>query len=81
MKDGKIWDDWRTITIDAADAQDIADVLNPDYSTKSPEDTALFHENQKFMHSVFDKFLHANRGKSTFEIMTMTSTLKNSTRN
>ena len=63
FKDGKFWDYWRRSTIGSANAQDISDVLDPDYSPKHPEEMVLFHEKQKFMCSVFDKVLHTDTGK------------------
>ena len=39
-------------------------MLDPDYSTTSPEDIVLFQKKQKFMRSVFDKVLHKDRGKN-----------------
>ena len=38
FKDGKFWDDWHRSTIATANAQDIEDTLNPDYSPASPKD-------------------------------------------
>ena len=63
FKDVKFWDNWRKITIDTSNAQDVAIVLEQDYSPTSPEEIALFHEKQKFMHSVFNKVPHTEVGK------------------
>ena len=50
-------------TLDTARAQDVAEVLNPDYRAVTGDDVALFKEKQKFMHAVFDKTLQTDRGK------------------
>ena len=63
FKDGKFWDTWSRSNIATANTQDIADVLDPDYSPTFPEEIVLFHKKQKFIHSVFDKVLHKDIGK------------------
>ena len=64
FKGGNFWDSWRRIALANTNTQKIADVLDPDYSTTSPEDIVLFQKKQKFMRSVFDKVLHKDRGKN-----------------
>ena len=49
FKDRQFLNDWHRNTIATANAQDIADVLNPNYSPTSPKDIELFYEKQKFM--------------------------------
>ena len=63
FKDSKQWDTWRRNTVATARAQDVAEVLNPNYRAVTAEDKALFKEKQKFMHAVFDKTLQTDRGK------------------
>jgi hypothetical protein len=63
FKDSKQWDTWRRNTVATARAQDVAEVLNPNYRAVTAEDKALFKEKQKFMYAVFDKTLQTDRGK------------------
>ena len=64
FKDGKFQTNQHRSAIATANAQDITDVLNYDYSPTHTENIALFNESQKFMCSIFDRVMHTNRGKN-----------------
>ena len=64
FKDGKQWDTWRRHLRATAMAQDKDDVLNADYNPATTEGIDLFRENKKFMHSVFERTLLADKGKA-----------------
>ena len=59
----KYWDTLNRNTLATTRAQDIAEVLNPDYRPVTDNDVNMFKEKHKFMHSVFDKTLQTDRGK------------------
>ncbi|HEY9711418.1 MAG TPA: hypothetical protein V6D48_24640 [Oculatellaceae cyanobacterium] len=64
MKDDASWDNWNQGTKAQANAQDVADVLDPLYKPSTPEEIALFLEKQKFMYAVFEKTLQTDKGKA-----------------
>ena len=64
FKDRKLQDSQRRSAIANANAQDVEEVLDVTYAPSSTEDRALFKVKQKFMHSVFDKVLQTDMGKS-----------------
>jgi hypothetical protein len=65
LKQDKGWDAWNRGTISQARAQDVSEVLNPQYSPTDPIDNTLFDEKQKFMYAVFEKHLMSDKGKGT----------------
>ena len=78
MKDDAAWDNWNQSTRTQANAQDVADVLDPTYIPPTPDHVALFIEQQKFMYAVFEKTLQTDKGKalvrlyhSTFDAQTI----------
>ena len=64
LKGNKDWDSWKRNLVATARAQDVEEVLQPNYTPVSAEDTELFDEKQKYMYSVFDKVLQSDRGKA-----------------
>ena len=57
FKDRRFQDNWCRITIDASYEQDIADMLDPNYSPTSPKCAVLFNEKQNSRCYVFDEVL------------------------
>ena len=47
-----------------ARAQDVADVLNHNYTPSNTDEAALFDEKQKYMYAVFEKTLLTDKGKA-----------------
>jgi hypothetical protein len=64
LKDDTAWDNWNRGTIAQARAQDVADVLNPNYVPVTQEELNLFDKKQKFMYALFEKTLMTDKGKS-----------------
>ena len=53
----------RRNTLATAISKHVGSVLNPNYTPQTEEDADIFHEKQKFMHSVFLTTLQTDRGK------------------
>lgn len=68
LKDDAAWDNWERATIAQARAQDVADVLNANYTPTTAEEIALFDEKQKYMYAVFEKTLLTDKGKSLVRV-------------
>ena len=64
LKEDKQWDAWERSTVAQARAQDLSDVLDPDFVPSTPEGHELFVEKQKFVYAVFEKNLLTDKGKS-----------------
>jgi len=65
FKDGKMFDSWQRSTLAQARAQDVADILDPNYVVPSIQaDKDLFSEKQKYMFAVFERTLLTDVGKS-----------------
>ena len=64
LKDDGAWDNWERATMAQARAQDVADVLNHNYTPSNMEEAALFDEKQKYMYAVFEKTLLTDKGKA-----------------
>ncbi|MEM7536959.1 MAG: hypothetical protein AAF639_32575, partial [Chloroflexota bacterium] len=64
LKDEKQWDNWRRHTVAAARAQDVSDVLDPNYTPSTPVDVELFAEKQKCLYSVLESNLLTDKGKA-----------------
>ena len=64
LKDDAAWDNWNRGTIAQARAQDLDEVLDPNYIPATVEATELFKEKQKFMYAMFEKTLLTDKGKS-----------------
>ena len=47
-----------------AKAQDIASVLNHNYTPSNTDEAALFDEKQKYIYAVFEKTLLTDKGKA-----------------
>ena len=52
LKDDSQWDNWNRDVTTTARAQNVENVLNPNYSPTNPVDKELFQEQQKFMYDV-----------------------------
>ena len=59
-----MWDNWNRSTTAQARAQDISNVLDPNYVPPNQEARDLFIEQQKFMYAVFEKTLLTDKGKA-----------------
>jgi len=64
FKDDAQWDNWNRDVITTARAQNVENVLNPNYRATAPADKDLFKEQQKFMYDVFTKTCLTDRSKS-----------------
>ena len=64
LKDDGAWDNWQRATMAQARAQDVADVLDPNYKPNTPAETMLFDKKQKYMYAVFEKTLLTDKGKA-----------------
>ena len=65
LKEDNGWDAWDQNTITQARAQDVSEMLDPIYVTKTEENRALFFdEKQKYMFAVFEKNLLTNQEKA-----------------
>ena len=64
LKDDGAWDNWERATMAQARAQDVADVLNHNYTPSNTDEAALFDEKQKYMYAVFEKTLLTDKGKA-----------------
>ena len=63
FKDGEYWDIWHRNTLAIARAQDVAEVLDPDYYDVTDDGALLFKEKKKFISAVFDKTLQTDQRK------------------
>lgn len=63
LKNQRNWDKFNRILIATAQAQDMSDVLNPDYLPTTSEETDLFDRKQSFVYCVFVKTLLTDNGK------------------
>jgi hypothetical protein len=64
LKQDKQWDNWNRATITHARAQDVSNVLDPNYALTDPTDIALFQEQKKYMCAVFERHLQTDKGKA-----------------
>ena len=64
LRDDGAWDNWNRATIAQARAQDVDDVLDPNYSPTTSQAQDLFTEKLKYMYAVFEKTLLTDKGKS-----------------
>ena len=63
LNDEKQWDDWKRSTLATIYAHDCENVTKPTYRPTSPDDTALFKEQNKFMYDVFTSIIKTHSGK------------------
>ena len=63
LKDNKQWDSVRRTLNAQVSYQDVAEVLDPNYTPKTMEDILLFEKKQKYMYSVLEKILQTDEGK------------------
>jgi hypothetical protein len=64
IKQDQQWDNWNRGTIGQARAQDVSNVLNPNYNPTYAIELALFNEQTKFVFGVFEKHLQTDKGKA-----------------
>ena len=64
LKEDKQWDAWHRSTVAQARAQDLSDVLDPNFHPITNEARDVFEEKQKFMYAVFEKILLTDKGKA-----------------
>jgi hypothetical protein len=64
LKQDKQWDNWNRATIAQAQAQDVENILDPQYSPNDLTAIALFQEQQKYMYAVFERHLQTDKGKA-----------------
>ena len=62
FKHEKYWDSWNRETKATANAQNVENVLNPDF-VPLPPNIGLFQEQQKYMYQVFVKNCQTDKGK------------------
>jgi len=63
LKDNKQWDSWHRSTMAQARAQDVVDVLDPDY-VPPPGQESLFEAKQDYLYATFERILQTDKGKS-----------------
>jgi hypothetical protein len=63
LKDEKQWDEWKRNTISTIFAHGIENIISPAYTPSTPDDIALFNEQNKFMFDVFNTTLKTPMGK------------------
>ena len=63
LKDEKQWDEWKRATISTIYAHGIKNIISPAYIPITPDDIALFDEQNKFMYDVFNTVLKTPMGK------------------
>ena len=63
LKDTNQWDSWHHLTMAQARAQDVDDVLNPDY-VPHPGQESLFEAKQNYLYTTFERILQTDKGKS-----------------
>jgi hypothetical protein len=64
LKDKKQANDWKLSMMLNADAQDIANVLDPTCSPSTAEEQALFAKQQKYFMAIFNHTLQTDKGKA-----------------
>ena len=64
LKDDAAWDNWNRSTTAQAQAQDIAEVLDPNYVPTTIYEILLFEQKQKFKYAVFENTLLTDKGKA-----------------
>ncbi len=63
LKDNKQWDSWHHLTMAQARAQDVDEILNPDY-VPLPGQKSLFEAKQNYLYATFERILQTDKGKS-----------------
>ena len=64
FSDKRKWATWKLHFVATATAQDLQDVLDPDYVPDNPEDVAIFKLKNHFLYSVFVDKLLTDEGKT-----------------
>jgi hypothetical protein len=63
LKEEKFNDTWHQSFANQACAQDVIQVLDPNYVPTTPEEKDLFEEKQKFLYAVLEQKVLTDRGK------------------
>jgi hypothetical protein len=73
LKDEKLNDDWhRSVEIQAR-AQGVGNVFDPSYKPSTPEEVALFREQQKYVYAVLEANVRTDRGRAIIRAHESTS--------
>ena len=64
LKDERFNDNWHRSFVTQARAQDVMDVLNPQYKPSTQDDKELFDEKQKYVFSILERNVLTDVGKS-----------------
>jgi hypothetical protein len=64
LKDEKFNDTWHRSFSTQARAQDVMDVLTPEYKPSTPEEQELFDEKQKYVYAVLESKVLTDQGKA-----------------
>jgi hypothetical protein len=64
LKDERANDAWHYSFVAQARAQGVGDVLNPAYVPRTPDESALFQEQQKYLYAVFEQKVQTLKGRS-----------------
>ena len=62
LKTGRQFKNWHRTLLATAAAQDVSEILDPNYTPISPDEIELFKEKQKYMYQVADRILQTDRG-------------------
>jgi hypothetical protein len=73
LKDEKEFDNWQRITTAQCKAQDISEVLDPNYRPNTTEDRELFKKKQEYMYAVLVNTLKTDQGQSCVRKFATTS--------
>ncbi|KAG7341092.1 hypothetical protein IV203_023043 [Nitzschia inconspicua] len=72
LKDDALWDSWNAHTLATAQAQDVAEVLDPAY-VPPPTEVGLFQQKKLYMYSVLCNCLDTDQGKTVIRTHAATS--------
>jgi hypothetical protein len=64
LKDESHNDSWHRGVVNQARAQDVHEVMDPEYVPANPEAKALFDAKQTYMYAVFEKIVQTDRGRA-----------------
>ena len=63
FKDDKMWDNWHTHFVAQARAQELDNILDPEYIPPSTEQCELFVKQQKYVYAVFVSTIQTREGR------------------
>ncbi|KAG7340327.1 hypothetical protein IV203_023870 [Nitzschia inconspicua] len=72
LKDDALWDSWNAHTLATAQAQDVAEVLDPTY-VPPPTEVGLFQQKRLYMYSVLLNCLDTDQGQTVIRTHAATS--------